>query len=333
MTRTATNILDRARAYVAKMAAAVAGSGGHNHTFAVAMVLVHGFGLSYEDALRLLREYNLRCSPVWSERELVHKIESAIKTPSGRPHGYLLQSGDVLTVACVPRSAPRSAQPVIDPATAVENYLEGFRCEESDLWEASPIRPPQNWRDDGAALVANLYRPDERINIVTDYIEQEGKARPVGVGHTIERDEFFARRNPESKAGAWVRMNPADGAGIGDVNVTAFRFALLECDHVPPELQLALFAHLSIPVAALLTSGARSVHCWIKVDAPDAPTYRTIVGQTLELLARFGIDGKNKNPSRLSRLPGAQRVIGAKGDGRQRLLYLNPTPEQERIFA
>jgi len=34
----------------------------------------------------------------------------------------------------------------------------------------------------------------------------------------------------------------------------------------------------------------------------------------------------------LSRLPGVQRHIGATGDGRQRLLYLNPTPEQKAIL-
>jgi hypothetical protein len=127
-------------------------------------------------------------------------------------------------------------------------------------------------------------------------------------------------------------MNPVDGCGVADVNVTAFRFALVESDTLPLELQLPLFARLPLPVAAVIGSGGRSVHAWVKVDARDADEYRATVAQMLALLARFGVDGKNKNPSRLSRLPGARREIGAAGDGVQRLLYLNPKPEGRSIL-
>ncbi len=37
--------------------------------------------------------------------------------------------------------------------------------------------------------------------------------------------------NPE--AGAWIRFNPLDGKGIKDVNVTDFRYALVESDTLP----------------------------------------------------------------------------------------------------
>jgi hypothetical protein len=47
----------------------------------------------------------------------------------------------------------------------------------------------------------------------------------------------------------------------------------------------------------------------------------------------IGIDPRNKNPSRLSRLPGARREIGAVDCGKQRVLYLNPaTTEGRRIL-
>ena len=121
-------------------------------------------------------------------------------------------------------------------------------------------------------------------------------------------------------------MNPMDGQGVEDANVTAFRFALLESDKLPVELQLSLFAKLPLPITAVLGSGGRSLHAWVKADAGDVVEYRATVARMLELLAKFGIDGKNKNPSRLSRLPGARREIGAAGDGIQRLLYLNPVP-------
>jgi hypothetical protein len=67
------------------MPAAVSGQGGHNQTFTAACVLVQGFGLSHQDAWPLLKEYNERCQPPWSDKELWHKLEDAEKAdpPSG----------------------------------------------------------------------------------------------------------------------------------------------------------------------------------------------------------------------------------------------------------
>jgi len=119
---------------------------------------------------------------------------------------------------------------------------------------------------------------------------------------------------------------------VNDANITAFRFALIECDGAPLELQMSLLAKLPLPIAAILTSGGRSLHAWVKIDAQNAEDYRNTVAQMLSILAKFGVDGKNKNPSRLSRLPGVVRAIGATGDGRQRLLYLDPSPIQKKII-
>ena len=75
----------RARAYVSKMPSAIAGSGGHDATFAVARKLVADFELSEPDAWALLVEFNVRCSPPWSESELRHKLESAQKAHTRNP--------------------------------------------------------------------------------------------------------------------------------------------------------------------------------------------------------------------------------------------------------
>lgn len=70
--------LERAGRYLEKMPGAVSGSGGHATTFKAACVLVRGFGLEPEAALRLLIEiHNPMCAPAWSERELVHKVKQA----------------------------------------------------------------------------------------------------------------------------------------------------------------------------------------------------------------------------------------------------------------
>lgn len=81
---------DRAAAYLDKLPGAVSGQGGHKATFRAARCLVWGFGLSADDALRLLIErYNPRCQPEWTERELRHKVEDADTLPFGKPRGWL----------------------------------------------------------------------------------------------------------------------------------------------------------------------------------------------------------------------------------------------------
>lgn len=83
-------IFERARKYIAKLDGAISGSDGHGKTFHAACVLVMGFELSESEALTLMHEFNLRCSPAWSERELQHKVKQAFKQ-SG-PRGYLKNS-------------------------------------------------------------------------------------------------------------------------------------------------------------------------------------------------------------------------------------------------
>jgi hypothetical protein len=225
--------------------------------------------------------------------------------------------------------------------TAIEKLLQGFRCTEVELWEASPIRPPDDWTLDAICLLQTCYLPGEQINFVTAYAERENadgtiRANPTGTGETVERDEPIDRWTthgmPESEAGGWMRMNPVAG-GIKDDNVTAFRFVLIEFDRIPLDLQISAIAKLPLPIAAVLTSGGKSIHAWIKVNATDKAVYLDNSVTVNSLLKPLGVDDKNKNPSRLSRLVGVTRFIGAAGDGRQRLLYLNPNPKMKAILA
>ena len=80
---------ERARAYVAAMPPAISGQGGHDATFKAAVALVKGFGLDAGTALDLLREFNERCEPPWSEKELLHKIDDAGKADLS--DGYIIE--------------------------------------------------------------------------------------------------------------------------------------------------------------------------------------------------------------------------------------------------
>jgi hypothetical protein len=227
------------------------------------------------------------------------------------------------------RAPTARALPLANSVANITKFLCDFRADEADLWHESPWRPLEDWHFDSLLFLAGMYHGGELVNIVTEYtVDQKGKANPAGYGLTLERDAAMRyirdKGTPQSAAGAWLRMNPVDGKGIADANVTAYRFALIEFDAVPLDLQLSLLARLPLPINAILSSGGKSIHGWVRVSAKSVETYREKVNELLALLKPLGVDQNNKNPSRLSRLPGAQRVIDVKGDGRQRLLYLAP---------
>jgi hypothetical protein len=84
-------LLVRARAYLSVMDPAISGSGGHMATWRAALALVRGFGLPPDDALHLLvEEYNPRCSPPWTLRQLQHKVADAARARV--PLGWLADS-------------------------------------------------------------------------------------------------------------------------------------------------------------------------------------------------------------------------------------------------
>lgn len=80
----------RAQKYIAKVGPAIAGAGGHSHTFVLASRLVRGFGLGDDDAFALLSRWNVDCQPPWSEADLRRKVREARAHGAMRP-GELLE--------------------------------------------------------------------------------------------------------------------------------------------------------------------------------------------------------------------------------------------------
>jgi hypothetical protein len=102
----------RARAYLAKLPPAINGQGGHAATFAAACRLVE-FGLSFEQALPLLMEWNeTHCLPPWTEAELRHKLADAFKRTSPKSqfaNGASVTRRGVFSPMATARTANQSA--------------------------------------------------------------------------------------------------------------------------------------------------------------------------------------------------------------------------------
>ena len=178
-----------------------------------------------------------------------------------------------------------------------------------------------------------LFEPDEIVGYVHSAELNEDRQKWIPANRGIWRkcedivrdlkkyrklDSAFGTINEE--AGAWIRINPLDGKGATDKNVTAYRYALVEADSMPIEDQKKLLINMRLPIKALVESGGKSVHAIVKVDAENEPEYKQRVSFLFSELAKrnFIVDMNNKNPSRLSRLPGAMRAGNC-----QRLLGIN----------
>jgi RecA-family ATPase len=125
------------------------------------------------------------------------------------------------------------------------------------------------------------------------------------------------------KKGVYVRLNPMDGQGAGDRNVTSMRHVLVEFDEGTKEAQLDAFLRSKLPITCIVDSGSdgagKGLHAWVRVDAATREEYnerRERVWETFDGES-IRIDRKVKNPSRYSRIP-----TGIRGEGIQRLVRL-----------
>ena len=190
--------------------------------------------------------------------------------------------------------------------------------------EGREIKEPVNWDPvkDLITYLETLFESDENVGYVTRSFERDGKYLPTNgcwdrtAGQLIDAlikckgdiGAVLGDYNPE--VGAWIRFNPLDGKGVKNDNVIDYRFALVESDSTDLEKQNAIIHELELPVACLVFSGKKSVHAIVRVDAVNYDEYRKRVDYLYTVCKKNGleIDQQNKNPSRLSRMPGVIRA-------------------------
>lgn len=191
--------------------------------------------------------------------------------------------------------------------------------------EDKEIDEPSEWRPERELItyLETLFEPSENVGYaVKSFTDESGKMKPAGAGNydrtagqlieelnICEGDlgAVLGDYNPE--CGAWIRFNPLDGSGVKNANVTEFRYALVESDNVPLERQNALIRELELPVAVMVYSGGKSIHAIVRIEAANYDEYRQRVDFLYDICKKNGLDPdtNNRNPSRLSRMPGVVR--------------------------
>lgn len=341
------DIYECARRYVAKIPEAVSGSGGHNATFTVACALVKGFDLSVEEARPLLAEFNARCAPPWSERELEHKLRQADTTSDEKQRGWLRPefgaradgSHDGERRAS---QAPSSGLPVareVKPEFA-EDKLKAFAArwrqfvDTAFLAERSGTLPfGSNGPLSAGEFLRAVFREGEKVVIFTNQ-QSQGQAlwplqEPPRGG---DEGVWYLAQPVDGREHANPRVEPnADGtpkmSRRSEEAVTSWRHLVLESDEADARDWLGALVQLPLRVVAIYTSGKRSIHALVQIDAPSKQEWDGIMRQIRPILVTLGADPKAMSAVRLTRLPGCLR-----GDRLQKLLYLNPNPEPVPIY-
>lgn len=188
----------------------------------------------------------------------------------------------------------------------------------------SEIKQPdagyEGWKDIVKYIEA-LYQPQETVSVVLkSFKDEDGRYKPSGRGFHMTAGEIISRLHKhkdigsaladyDPKAGGWVRFNPVNGKGVTDKDITAYRYALIESDEDNKEKQLSIIKSLELPTVAIVDSGNKSIHAIVRIDALDYREYRQRVNYLYSICEKNGLklDKANKNPSRLSRLPGLKR--------------------------
>jgi hypothetical protein len=221
------------------------------------------------------------------------------------------------------RSAtPRPRVDGVKLLNAIVNRGAGF--EKADLRKASPIRIDWEPESDAIELLRRLFDPNDCIFIGVRHDASAGQVQPVS--HWIRRFErglvIPEHIIPNPLTGKQGETKTGKLSYRADSCVEQFRFAVVEFDGMPLEQQIRFWAGVPLPIVALVSSGGKSIHGWIRIDAANADEWTLRVESKLfAILTAMGADPTCKNEARLSRMPGHFRADTNKW---QRVLYLDP---------
>jgi len=321
-------IIERARRYVQKCPGAICDQGGHNQTFHVAAVLVHGFALGENDALTLLREWNASCQPPWSEAKLMHKIQSAAAASHQFTRGHLLgttppcplRRAERVTPLPKPKFEPDALKRIAAKTSEIKDVLRFIA-------ERSPVRvDTQN----AASALRRLYArgSGEKVILFTD-MQSQGQF----VWEADKSDLIQCQHLPTGAEGVWFlpqpvtgecHPNPREGGKLSrraQEAVTNWRYVVLESDEAEKDAWLRCLVQLPLRIACICDSGGRSIHALVRGDAASKLDWDARVGAIKPILITLGADSNALSAVRLSRLPCAMR-----GGRAQELLYLSMEP-------
>lgn len=277
-------------------------------------------------------------------KELRRRIWFAEHGSSPAPHADHWAHG----VAAEPKSHAE-ARPSLD-RYAVWEFTRGVpSVDEAWFARRSPINVTNCSSID---FLEKLYLPGERVLVFTDQKTQgdfvawirQGTYRlsqqrgvkavasqlpqsgPDGVWFLVQPVTGQWEIRPEKTLPSDTELKPAQYTRRSQVNVTAWRYFVLESDELEAAEWMKVVANLALPVAAIYTSGKRSIHALVRCEVEQKSMWDATRNLLRQIVCPLGADPAALTAVRLSRLPCCKR-----GGHMQRLLYLDPDPDHSPI--
>jgi len=359
------SVEERARRYVAAMPPAIAGQNGHDALFNVVRSLIHGFGFTPEEARPFVDDYNRSsCDPAWSEGAITHKLRSVDNAASKWPRGYLRNDGEWTPTKTQRRDLgiPTEAEvrKKIDfDLEKLQRIAAPWREVVDSVWLANrSALDPATMTPAGFLAALYGHGAGEKILCFANEFSQgealwpdetppaEGK---LGVWFLPQPVSGDYMPNPEGKAGP--NGEPPKPSRRTGRCVSAFRYLVIESDSAPMRDWLGFIVQAPLQIEALYTSGSRSIHALVRVDARTYEEWHAKKQALMPFLVACIMVGADKNTFstavRLSRLPGCLRhgkmtdgvVVGKTqkvykkftAPGEQKLLYIRPKAQARPI--
>lgn len=308
--------------------------------------------LSYIDGLRwergsldqssyfsFLRAGSLGVDPLDALQKVSVRIKEAGDHPLPSKLNQQIRRAYGFTTA--ERQAGGCQLPKTERPTFLSDYARKFAERVPDQVDAawlrrqSPIKVP--WLLTPAEFLFSVYEGGDQVLVFSDYRSQGQELWQKYSLHLLDRDELasFAKGHTD---GVWFLANPVDGkehfnerqqrmSRRSEESIRSFRFAVLESDCQPLEQWLRILVQLPLPIVSITSSGGKSLHALVRVDANSKTNWDETIRAIKPKLVYLGADPNALTAVRLTRLPNCYR-----GDRFQELLYLNPAPTDDSIW-
>lgn len=311
--------------------------GGRNRALFAAAAQLRDIAMPHDEALGILLPRATQDG--LSVSEASSTIESAFRgpkreAPAGKNGGSRLAGGGgSARVGELPSRPSKGVYRLRERGARGGGGDSGGGSLAGSAWtRATNVPLPERIEEGFEELLLAAFEEGEGVCVGGTFLNEAGEIKP-DAGVTLSREQWIQRvrqksgdfaRVHTSRRGHFIRVNPmriAADSKHGDADVSKYRHVLVEFDldsegrPIKKERQLGAILSSNLPVTAVIDSGGKSIHAWVRVDAANLEEYRERAAEVYEI---FGgeVDSGNSNPSRYSRCPDGIRTVG-EGDSAQ----------------
>ena len=230
-----------------------------------------------------------------------------------------------------PHSKPPKPKPNVSASASVPSVPSGNWKSDIEWFRESPMEiifhhcsgGYINHKASQQRLFKAMFKPDDWVAVRTD-----NYASPVQIKKRRDWEHIVI----VSQSGAWFNINPLKGPDLIGKNpcsedIAAKNHLLLDFDDLPLDEQLEVLGNTIPHLKAIIYTANRGYHGIAEVNADNDAEYLRARDYLKKIAVRLGFDSSPLTCERSSRVPNCKR-----GEGTQRLVYLNPNPNPTPIF-